>query len=138
MLRITLTPKTKKLTNKDKAVLEVAMMNGNAVRIDNNSLYEVLKYCLPAIPHENGIDAYNLADEVLHKYTKSEHEVFALTFNRVNGMSCITFILQDEFNPINEEVLENWGIAFCYVANLAEPMFSEFGDCEFEKCKRIG
>ena len=142
----------KKLSGDSKARLEVAMMNGNAIQVDNLSIKYVLDYCVPAIlshiePNSNELAQYvdDILEKALGRHVSEDaekmvdkREVIAVTFNRVMDMSCITLILNDEDAPCKFEDLKNGTYAFCYVHNFTCEMFSEFGDCFFENFKRVG
>lgn len=141
MNTVELTPKTKALTVKSKALLEVSMMNGQVTLVNNESLRQVLLYCLPALTKLNGYNRYvdSVIDTVFHQYnrTNKDREVVAISFNTIQDMVCLTFILNDEEQPCTPALLESGTPAFCYVLNITENSFSEFGYCYFEHFKRI-
>ena len=142
MKTLTLTPKTKALTSEAKAQLEVAMMNGQVIRLTKDMVEPVLQYCLPAIRGTENLDLFihNVQDVIFHKYNSgdTDREVFAISFNRVYGMPCVTFVFQDEEEPVSEDNLRTGAYAFCYVLNLESDWCSEFGSCYFENYKRVG
>lgn len=141
MNTVELTPKTKALTVKSKALLEVSMMNGQVTLVNNESLRQVLLYCLPALTKLDGYNRYvdSVMDTVFHQYnrTNKDREVVAISFNTIQDMVCLTFILNDEEQPCTPALLESGTPAFCYVLNITENLFSEFGYCYFEHFKRI-
>lgn len=142
MKTVTLTPQTKVLTSDAKALLEVSMMNGQIVPLSNDSLEQVLKYCLPAITQTEDLNTYisNVLDTVLRKYNHSgkDREVIAVCFNCIEDMVCVTFIINDEEQPVTYQDLNDGAYAFCYVLNTSSDWCSEFGTCTFQNFKRVG
>lgn len=141
MKGITLTPKTKVLTNQDKAVLELAMMNGRLVPCNITQVEQVLKYCIPVVASNiTDLDTYtaNVVELLKHKYTDTERDIIALCFNKVYDMPCITFVLKDEElgTKYSDLITEDGDYACCYVLNLASDWCSEFGDCYFANDRR--
>lgn len=62
-------------------------------------------------------------------------EVTHMVVNRIHGMNTIALLLDgvDVPEPFTEDYGTGFPSAFCYVLNLDEPHFSEFGDCFFTK-----
>lgn len=133
-----------RLTKDSQALLEVAMMNGRAIECSNELLEQVLKYCVPAMSKVDDLNQYvqNVMYVVKRQYNHSDkdREVVAICFNRIYGMPCITFVLNDfEYpEPCTYRDLGTGAYVFCYVLNLESDWCSEFGDCYFEDFKRMG
>ena len=86
------------------------------------------------------------------KYEKT-NKVKYLVCNTIDGMETITYLIEDGgaepleedtyliedggAEPLEEDYGSGYPCAFCYVLNLAEDLFSEFGDCFFEERQGI-
>ena len=118
-----------KLTADAKARCEVALMGIVANCNGNEEAQGMLEYIAQVI----GYDYSNLdLTEKLSQYGNTARYVVT---NTLNGMPCVTFLLENEEcpKPFEEDYGSGYPCAFCYVVNLACDTCSEFGDCFFEK-----
>ena len=124
-----------KIKQEMEARCEVAMMTGDVVLTkDNGTLETMVEYCM-TVMSPNEVDNEQLGK--LYQLCK-EYKTIGFCCSRLQGMPCITVLLQDEelgYNPVPDNMSDNVGDNYqlCYVFNLEVPMFSEYGDCFFEK-----
>lgn len=123
-----------------KTRCELAMM-GKVVPVNSNDevqkmtdyIYEVMQPGLATT--DCGFD--DIVGDYINKYALNE--VKYIVCNTQMGMPTITYLLangegEDEYPaPFEEDYGSGYPSAFCYVFNTDEEIFSEFGDCFFEK-----
>lgn len=124
---------------------ELAMM-GKVVPVNNNSEVQVMtEYILRAMGMFDADSPQDIFHEEINKYSKAgfENNVKYLVTNTVEGMRCITYLLENEDKdpegdyyypaPFEEDYGSGFPSAFCYVYNVDCDWCSELGDCFFEK-----
>lgn len=119
---------------------ELAMM-GKVVEVrSNDEVQPMTQYIVTALKGEEQADKLvDILENAIQKYCKNE--VKYLVCNTVQGMKCITYLLDgsnlDEEErypaPFEEDYGSGYPCAFCYVFNTEVDWCSEFGDCFFEK-----
>ena len=127
------------MSNSERAIRCELALIGKVVPVNSNSeVQEMTKYLLSAM----GNDPNKLVDimkNAINKY--GENNVKYLVCNRVQGMNCITYLLEcgsddpeEQYPaPFEEDYGSGYPSAFCYVFNTEIDWCSEFGDCFFEK-----
>lgn len=116
---------------------ELALM-GKVVPCVNDEVQQMTSYIYEALGRN--LRDENVLDNQIRKYSK-ENLVKYLVCNTVEGMRCITYLLETETEdeeeyfpaPFDEDYGSGYPCAFCYVLNVDFDEFSEFGDCFFEK-----
>lgn len=116
---------------------ELALM-GKVVPCVNDEVQQMTSYIYEALGRN--LRDENVLDNQIRKYSK-ENLVKYLVCNTVEGMRCITYLLEtgteDEEEyfpaPFDTDYGSGYPCAFCYVLNVDFDEFSEFGDCFFEK-----
>ena len=132
-----------KLNGENSARCEIAMM-GRVVEVkDQKDVQGMTEYIIKVLKGEEYLEEFT--DDVLknniNKY--GENNVKYLVVNKVEGMTCITYLLEstttDEEDeeyypaPFTEDYGTGYPCAFCYTLNLDVDYFSELGDCFFMK-----
>lgn len=116
---------------------ELALM-GKVVPVkDNSEVQDITNYVLSAVGVESE-DFNNVVENHINRYSKNN--VKYVVCNTVEGMRCITFLLENATEdeeyaypaPFEEDYGSKYPCAFCYVLNLDVEYFSELGDCFFE------
>lgn len=121
---------------------ELALM-GKVVPVNSNDEVQTMtEYMMSAMGHEC-VDFPEFNLNIMDKINRyCDNKVKYLVCNTLNGMSCITYLLDSGLEKDHEEYYpapfeEDYGTgcpcAFCYVLNTDFEEFSEFGDCFFEK-----
>lgn len=121
---------SKKLSAEAEARCELTLMRGVVVDInDNDQAQAMLEYMSRVIGYD--YSDFNLVE----KLSKYGNTAKGCCVNRIQGMPCITFLLENDEcpKPFEEDYGSGYPCAFCYVVNLACDDCSEFGDCFFEK-----
>lgn len=116
---------------------ELALM-GKVVPCANTEVQQMTSYIYEALGRN--LRDENVLDNQIQKYSKG-NLVKYLVCNTVEGMRCITYLLETETKdeeeyfpaPFDEDYGSGYPCAFCYVLNVDFDEFSEFGDCFFEK-----
>lgn len=116
---------------------ELALM-GKVVPCVNDEVQQMTSYIYEALGRN--LRDENVLDNQIRKYSK-ENLVKYLVCNTVEGMRCITYLLETETKdeeeyfpaPFDTDYGSGYPCAFCYVLNVDFDEFSEFGDCFFEK-----
>ena len=112
---------------KTKAKAEVALM-GIVTFGDLMELEQMASYCSRVLerefPREKFINAFLPSKGIIP---------IGMCCSRVFNMPVITFICEakDTPKPFEEDYGSGYPAAFCYVLNLEQPSFSEYGDCFF-------
>lgn len=117
-------------------------MTGKVVEIrSNDEVQPMTQYIVTTLKGEEQADKLvDILENAINRY--HENKVKYLVCNRVQGMLCITYLLdsgvdKDDENyypaPFSEDYGSGYPCAFCYVFNLDSDWCSEFGDCFFEK-----
>ena len=117
---------------------ELAMM-GKVVPCTTDEVQMMTKYILGAFGIDTNNKLVDIVENAIQKYHKNE--VKYIVCNTVQGMNCITYLLDgsnlDEEErypaPFEEDYGSGYPCAFCYVFNTEVDWCSEFGDCFFEK-----
>lgn len=125
---------------------ELAMM-GKVVPVKNEEVQKATEYLVKTLRNGKPILPDYLND-MIRKYTK-KIDVAYIVVNTIAGMECITYLLKSNAKPLEypctdetseyfsapfeEDYGSGYPSAFCYVFNLVESDFSEFGDCFFQK-----
>lgn len=125
-----------KIKNEVATRCELALM-GKVVPCTTDEVQVMTEYILSAMGRENL--EVDIVGEHIQRYSKNE--VKYIVTNRVMGMNTITYLLasgeadeeEDYPAPFEEDYGSGYPCAFCYVFNVDQPVFSEFGDCFFEK-----
>ena len=129
-----------KMKREMEARCELAMM-GKVIPVNDNSEVQAMtEYIVTVLTG----DASNLVDIMENAINRYQNNVVKyIVCNRVQGMNCITYLLdsgiedpEDEYwypAPFEEDYGTPYKCAFCYVFNLESDWCSEFGDCFFEK-----
>lgn len=118
---------TKKIGSADVTRCELALM-GIVVTTDDSTVQAMTEYICQVLkkPIVNVLES-------IKRY--NDNKVKYLVVNRVMGMPCITYLLEngEEYpKPFEEDYGSGFPSAFCYVLNIADPECSEFGDCFFK------
>ena len=117
---------------------ELALM-GKVVPVNSNEEVDSMTgYLLSAMGHEDLITEDFMKNTINHY---GENNVKYLVCNTVEGMKCITYLLESASDdeeekypaPFEEDYGSGYPCAFCYVFNTEMDYYSEFGDCFFEK-----
>lgn len=124
---------------------ELAMM-GKVVPVNDNSEVQVMtEYILRAMDMFDAYSPQDIFHEEINKYSKAgfKNNVKYLVTNTVEGMRCITYLLESEDKdpegdyyypaPFEEDYGSGFPSAFCYIYNVDCDWCSELGDCFFEK-----
>lgn len=120
---------------------ELAMM-GKVVPVNDNSEVQAMTvYIVSALKGEDTASKLvDILDNAINHY--HENLVKYLVCNTVQGMPCITYLLDSGVDEDDEDYYpapfkEDYGTgcpcAFCYVFNIDVDWCSEFGDCFFKK-----
>lgn len=126
-----------KMTDKMATRCELAMM-GKVVPINSNDeVQEMTKYIVSTLV--GNVNLLDILENAICKY--SHNEVKYIVCNKIMGMPCITYLLENAEEgedyeypaPFEEDYGTGYPSAFCYVFNLENDWCSEFGDCFFEK-----
>lgn len=116
---------------------ELALMGAVVDVHSNEEAAMMTDYILNVLDKE--LDNDLITDRIC-KYNKT-NEVKHLVCNTIEGMATITYLIDCKDGetpaPLEEDYGSGYPCAFCYVLNLAEDLFSEFGDCFFEKRQGI-
>lgn len=108
---------------------ELALMGAVVDVHSNEEAVMMTEYILNVIGKELDND---LIKDRICKYEKT-NKVRYLVCNTIDGMETITYLIEDGgAEPLEEDYDSGYPCAFCYVLNLVEDLFSEFGDCFFE------
>lgn len=128
----------KRLTSEAKTRCELALM-GKVVQCSNEEVQLMTEYMLRAMSKDIE-DAGDLLKTRINKYKDEDEEPNEVKFivcNTVEGMKCITYLIdtneEDEPKPFEEDYGSGYPCSFCYVFNTDCDSYSEFGDCFFEK-----
>lgn len=133
---------TRKIKSEMATRCELALM-GKVVPVNSNDEVQMMtEYMMSAMDFEC-VDSKEFNLNVIDRINKyMSNTVKYLVCNTIQGMSCITYLLDSGVDKDNEDYYpapfeEDYGsgypCAFCYVLNLDYADFSEFGDCFFEK-----
>lgn len=118
---------------------ELAMM-GKVVPVNSNDEVQAMTEYIINVIEGNGEDCADVLECAINRY--HENKVKYLVVNRIQGMPCITYLLDSGVDkddedyypaPFEEDYGSGYPCAFCYVFNLDSDWCSEFGDCFFEK-----
>ena len=129
---------TKKMTNEMATRCELAMM-GKVVPVNDNSEVQSMTEYIVNVVRGNCENLVDILENAINRY--QNNLVKYLVVNTVQGMPCITYLLDSGRTPDHEEYYpapfeEDYGsgypCAFSYVFNLESDWCSEFGDCFFE------
>ena len=128
-----------KIKNEYMTRCELALM-GKVVPCNNDEVQTMTEYILSAMGKED--ENVDILKDHIHKYD-GNHKVKYIVCNTVEGMKCITYLLDsgvedkedEEYYPapFEEDYGSGYPCSFCYVLNLDMDDFSEFGDCFFSK-----
>lgn len=129
------------LTSEARTRCELALM-GKVVGCSNEEVQSMTEYMLSAMNYEC-VDDEDFNLKVLDRINKykdedeEQNEVKYIVCNTIEGMKCITYLIdtheEDEPKPFEEDYGSGFPCSFCYVLNVDYDSYSEFGDCFFEK-----
>lgn len=119
--------------NRLEATLEIAMMSGNVLQMDDISRLEYAVYYMARTI--NGEEAAGKALEQFREAVDNLDEsskIIGLSTCRVYNMPCINILTALKDDP-DFKIDDDEDGVFCYVINLNDPMYSEFGYSFFEQ-----
>lgn len=128
-----------KIKEEMTARCELALMGAVVDVHSNEEAIMMTEYILGVLNREEVLNNDLIADRIC-RYNET-NEVKHLVCNTIEGMPTITYLIDCKDGetpaPFEEDYDSGCPCAFCYVLNLAEDLFSEFGDCFFEKRQGI-
>ncbi len=120
---------------------ELALMGKYVPVRDNSEIIPMVQYMLSAMGVDETVPE-DFLKHTIYKYGNDDHQVKFIGCNTLEGMRLITMCLETTKLPWDEEYYpapfeETYGTkypcSFCYVYNVDQDFFSQFGDCFFRK-----